>query len=56
MMKRNDRSAKSAPRSSRPLSQEECRFVKGGDSGGGLLAFPFIQQAMQTTPGQDSNG
>jgi hypothetical protein len=31
-----------APRS---LSREELRLVTGGD--GGLLAFPFIQQAMQ---------
>ncbi len=53
-MKRNSRTVKSDG-CFRSLSQEECRFVKGGDSGS-LLAFPFIQQAMQSAPGQDSNG
>jgi hypothetical protein len=33
----------------RPLNREEQRLVKGGttaENSGGLLAFPFIQQAM----------
>lgn len=54
-MKRNARTVKSDA-CFRSLSQEEFCFVKGGDSGGGLLAFPFIQQAMQSAPSQDSNG
>jgi hypothetical protein len=35
------------PDAKRPLNREELQLAAGGD--GGLLAFPFIQQAMQGT-------
>jgi hypothetical protein len=41
---------------SNSLSREEQCSVRGGN-GGGLLALPFIQQAMQgAAPGQESLG
>jgi len=49
------RKHKSDAETLRTLSREEQLSVRGGD--GGLLAFPFIQQAMQGSiaPGQDPN-
>jgi hypothetical protein len=43
-MKRNARTEKSDVRIFRPLNPEECSLITGGT---GLLAFPFIQQALQ---------
>lgn len=43
------RPEKSETRTLRPLTREEQRSVMGGTvapDSGGLLAFPFIQQAM----------
>jgi hypothetical protein len=56
------RTAKLNAKVFRPLNQEEYCLVRGAD-GGGLLAFPFIQQAMQGTmigveaaPDQETHG
>ena len=40
------RTEKSDAKILRPLNRDEQRLVTGGEDGG-LLAFPFIQQAMQ---------
>ena len=42
------RTEKSDAKIFRPLNREELQLITGGE-GGGLLAFPFIQQAMQGT-------
>jgi hypothetical protein len=54
------RTEKSDAKVFRPLNQEEYRLIKGGEDADGLLAFPFIQQAMligvQPAPGQETHG
>jgi hypothetical protein len=60
-MMKKARTEKLDPKVLRLLNQEECRSIKGGtEEAGGLLAFPFIQQAMligvQPAPGQEPQG
>jgi hypothetical protein len=45
-MKRQARTEKSDARTLGPLEPAEARSIRAGE-GGGLLAFPFIQTAMQ---------
>jgi hypothetical protein len=47
-MKRTPRMDKPDAKILKPLNPEGFRLTKGGEaSGGGLLAFPFIQSGMQ---------